>query len=146
MDVCQPEQFGLNGSEVLISICSSIGYEGGRNQAVTRFFRVFECRPQRPRTVASPRKGHLHITVCKLAFPLLKIVSIFLITIPPKVRCIIQTAMNFRNLFVSLFLILAIGLVLVQADEAKQPRGPKITSKVIYFVIDCRACIGKNIS
>lgn len=64
----------------------------------------------------------------------------------PKVRCIIQTAMNFRNLFVSLFLILAIGLALVQADEAKQPRGPKITSKVIYSVIDCRACIGKNIS
>ncbi|KAJ5215929.1 uncharacterized protein N7498_002336 [Penicillium cinerascens] len=41
--------------------------------------------------------------------------------------------MYFRNLFLSLFLVLAVGFALVQAEEAK-PRGPKITSKV-YFDI-----------
>lgn len=39
--------------------------------------------------------------------------------------------MNFRNFFLSLFLVLAVGLALVQAEEGKkEPRGPKITSKV----------------
>lgn len=37
--------------------------------------------------------------------------------------------MYFRNLFLSLFLVLVIGLALVQA-ESKEPRGPKVTSKV----------------
>lgn len=41
--------------------------------------------------------------------------------------------MNFRNLFLSLFLVLAVGFALVQAEEAK-PRGPKITSKVIGLI------------
>ncbi|KAL3468362.1 cyclophilin-like domain-containing protein [Aspergillus heterothallicus] len=39
---------------------------------------------------------------------------------------------NFKNLFLSLFLVLALGLALVQANE---PRGPKITNKV-YFDIE----------
>lgn len=40
--------------------------------------------------------------------------------------------MNFRNFFLSLFLVLAVGLALVQAEEGKkEPRGPKITSKVL---------------
>ncbi|KAL4781187.1 cyclophilin-like domain-containing protein [Aspergillus varians] len=38
---------------------------------------------------------------------------------------------NFKNIFVSFFLVLALGLALVQAAE---PRGPKITNKV-YFDI-----------
>lgn len=39
--------------------------------------------------------------------------------------------MNFRNLFLSLFFVFALGFALVQAEEAKrEPRGPKITSKV----------------
>lgn len=38
--------------------------------------------------------------------------------------------MNFRNLFLSLSFVLAVSFALVQAEEA-QPRGPKITSKVI---------------
>ncbi|PYH47436.1 peptidylprolyl isomerase [Aspergillus saccharolyticus JOP 1030-1] len=42
--------------------------------------------------------------------------------------------MNFRNLFLSFFLVLAVGFALVHAEEAK-PRGPKITSKV-YFDIE----------
>ncbi|PYI06588.1 cyclophilin-like peptidyl prolyl cis-trans isomerase [Aspergillus sclerotiicarbonarius CBS 121057] len=42
--------------------------------------------------------------------------------------------MNFRNLFLSFFFVLAVGLALVHAEEA-QPRGPKITSKV-YFDIE----------
>ncbi|KAF7717351.1 Peptidyl-prolyl cis-trans isomerase B [Penicillium ucsense] len=42
--------------------------------------------------------------------------------------------MNFRNLFLSLFLVLAVGFALVQAEDAKEPRGPKITHKV-YFDI-----------
>lgn len=41
--------------------------------------------------------------------------------------------MNFRNIFLSLFLVIAVGIAWVQAEEAK-PRGPKITSKV-YFDI-----------
>ncbi|PIG88301.1 peptidyl-prolyl cis-trans isomerase B [Aspergillus arachidicola] len=43
--------------------------------------------------------------------------------------------MNFRNLFLSFFFLLAVGLALVHAEEANQPRGPKITSKV-YFDIE----------
>jgi peptidyl-prolyl cis-trans isomerase B (cyclophilin B) len=34
---------------------------------------------------------------------------------------------NFKNLFLSFFLVLALGLALVHASE---PRGPKITNKV----------------
>lgn len=42
--------------------------------------------------------------------------------------------MNFRNLFLSLFLVVAVSFALVQAEDAKkEPRGPKITSKVSYF-------------
>ncbi|KAE8157835.1 cyclophilin-like domain-containing protein [Aspergillus tamarii] len=43
--------------------------------------------------------------------------------------------MNFRNLFLSFFFLLAVGLALVHAEEVNQPRGPKITSKV-YFDIE----------
>lgn len=40
--------------------------------------------------------------------------------------------MNFRNLFLSLFLVFAVSLALVQADEGKkEPRGPKVTTKVL---------------
>ncbi|KAL5342611.1 cyclophilin-like domain-containing protein [Aspergillus crustosus] len=39
---------------------------------------------------------------------------------------------NFKNLFLSFFLVLSLGLALVHASE---PRGPKITSKV-YFDIE----------
>ena len=42
----------------------------------------------------------------------------------------IQVIMNFRNLFLSFFFLLAVGLALVHAEEVNQPRGPKITSKV----------------
>ncbi|KAJ5172492.1 hypothetical protein N7492_005085 [Penicillium capsulatum] len=43
--------------------------------------------------------------------------------------------MNFRNLFLSLFLVFAVSFALVQAEEnKKEARGPKITSKV-YFDI-----------
>lgn len=41
--------------------------------------------------------------------------------------------MNFRNLFLSLFLVIAVGIALVQAEEAK-PRGPKITTKVSHLI------------
>jgi hypothetical protein len=34
----------------------------------------------------------------------------------------------FRNLFLSLFFVFAVGFALVQAEESKGPRGPKITS------------------
>lgn len=37
--------------------------------------------------------------------------------------------MFFRNIFVSLFLVFVLGFALVQA-ESKEPRGPKITTKV----------------
>ncbi|KAJ5105497.1 hypothetical protein NUU61_002844 [Penicillium alfredii] len=43
--------------------------------------------------------------------------------------------MNFRNFFLSIFLVLAVGFALAQAQDAKrEPRGPKITNKV-YFDI-----------
>ena len=45
------------------------------------------------------------------------------------------TIMNFRNLFLSLFFVLAATLALVQAEDA-QPRGPKITHKVINWFRD----------
>lgn len=38
--------------------------------------------------------------------------------------------MNFKNLFFSFFLVVALGLALVHAEESKEPRGPKITNKV----------------
>lgn len=44
--------------------------------------------------------------------------------------------MNFRNLFLSLFFVIAVSVALVQAEEAK-PRGPKITSKVIVLGARC---------
>lgn len=41
----------------------------------------------------------------------------------------------------SLFLVFAVGFALVQAEEAKEPRGPKITSKVIDIdVLDRSIC------
>ncbi|EAW10232.1 peptidylprolyl isomerase [Aspergillus clavatus NRRL 1] len=43
--------------------------------------------------------------------------------------------MYFKNLFLSLFLVFAAGLALVHAAESKEPRGPKITTKV-YFDIE----------
>lgn len=46
--------------------------------------------------------------------------------------------MQFRNLFLSLFLVLAVGFALVQA-EAKEPRGPKITNKVISGFSACQS-------
>ncbi|KAJ6086363.1 hypothetical protein N7486_010644 [Penicillium sp. IBT 16267x] len=43
--------------------------------------------------------------------------------------------MHFSNLFLSIFLVFAVGFALVQAEDAKrETRGPKITSKV-YFDI-----------
>jgi peptidyl-prolyl cis-trans isomerase B (cyclophilin B) len=39
--------------------------------------------------------------------------------------------MYFRNLILSLFFVFAVGFALVQAEESKEPRGPKVTSKVI---------------
>lgn len=47
--------------------------------------------------------------------------------------------MYFRNLFVSLFLVFAVGFALAQAEEAKEPRGPKITSKVIDIDVLARS-------
>lgn len=41
--------------------------------------------------------------------------------------------MNFRNIFLSLFLVIAVGIAWVQAEEAK-PRGPNITSKLYFDV------------
>ncbi|OJJ41086.1 hypothetical protein ASPWEDRAFT_100771 [Aspergillus wentii DTO 134E9] len=43
--------------------------------------------------------------------------------------------MQFKNIFLSLFLVFAVGLALVSAEDNKEPRGPKITSKV-YFDIE----------
>lgn len=42
--------------------------------------------------------------------------------------------MNFKNIFLSFFFVLAVGLALVHAEDA-QPRGPKITSKVCIVMI-----------
>ncbi|KAJ5764267.1 Peptidyl-prolyl cis-trans isomerase B [Penicillium manginii] len=43
--------------------------------------------------------------------------------------------MNFRNLFLSLFLVFAVSFALVQAEDAKkEPRGPKITNKVFFDI------------
>lgn len=42
--------------------------------------------------------------------------------------------MNFRNLFLTVFLAFAVGFALVHAEESKEPRGPKITSKVGYII------------
>ncbi|KAJ5673811.1 Peptidyl-prolyl cis-trans isomerase B [Penicillium macrosclerotiorum] len=42
--------------------------------------------------------------------------------------------MNFRNLFLSLFFVFAFSLALAQAEDAKEPRGPKVTSKVYFDV------------
>lgn len=39
----------------------------------------------------------------------------------------------------SLFLVFAVGFALVQAEEAKEPRGPKITSKVIDIDVLARS-------
>jgi peptidyl-prolyl cis-trans isomerase B (cyclophilin B) len=40
--------------------------------------------------------------------------------------------MHFSNIFLSIFLVFAVGFALVQAEDAKrETRGPKITSKVI---------------
>ncbi|CAL00689.1 peptidyl-prolyl cis-trans isomerase B [Aspergillus awamori] len=41
--------------------------------------------------------------------------------------------MNFKNIFLSFFFVLAVGLALVHAEDA-QPRGPKITSKVFFDI------------
>lgn len=48
--------------------------------------------------------------------------------------------MNFRNLFLTVFLAFAVGFALVHAEESKEPRGPKITSKVGY--IDVSTLVG----
>ena len=40
--------------------------------------------------------------------------------------------MRFHNIFLSIFVIFALGFALVQAEEGK-PRGPKITNKVIHI-------------
>ncbi|RMJ20750.1 hypothetical protein PHISP_08380 [Aspergillus sp. HF37] len=42
--------------------------------------------------------------------------------------------MKFRSIFLSLFLVFALGLALVHAEEAKEPRGPKVTSKVFFDI------------
>ncbi|KAJ9300970.1 hypothetical protein DTO271G3_2134 [Paecilomyces variotii] len=42
--------------------------------------------------------------------------------------------MNFRRLFFSFFLVFVVGFALAQADETKQPRGPKITNKVFFDI------------
>ncbi|KAH2524295.1 Peptidyl-prolyl cis-trans isomerase B [Aspergillus fumigatus] len=42
--------------------------------------------------------------------------------------------MNFKSLFLSFFLVFAVGLALVHAEETKEPRGPKITSKVFFDI------------
>jgi peptidyl-prolyl cis-trans isomerase B (cyclophilin B) len=44
--------------------------------------------------------------------------------------------MNFRNLFLSIFLVFAVSFALVQAEDAKkEPRGPKITNKVSHTIL-----------
>jgi peptidyl-prolyl cis-trans isomerase B (cyclophilin B) len=40
--------------------------------------------------------------------------------------------MQFRSILFSFFLVFALGVALVHGEEAKQPRGPKITSKVCF--------------
>ncbi|KAG2024622.1 hypothetical protein GB937_003814 [Aspergillus fischeri] len=42
--------------------------------------------------------------------------------------------MNFKSLLLSFFLVFAVGLALVHAEETKEPRGPKITSKVFFDI------------
>lgn len=43
--------------------------------------------------------------------------------------------MQLRSILFSFFLVFALGVALVHGEEAKQPRGPKVTSKV-YFDIE----------
>lgn len=42
--------------------------------------------------------------------------------------------MQFRSILFSFFLVFALGVALVHGEEAKQPRGPKVTSKVCFWV------------
>lgn len=50
---------------------------------------------------------------------------------------------NFKNLFLSFFLVVALGLALVHASEA---RGPKITSKVTIPPRAFLPACGRNVN
>lgn len=45
--------------------------------------------------------------------------------------------MQFRSILFSFFLVFALGVALVHGEEANQPRGPKITSKVCFLGARC---------
>lgn len=45
--------------------------------------------------------------------------------------------MQLRSILFSFFLVFALGVALVHGEEAKQPRGPKVTSKVCFLGARC---------